>query len=165
MRKGSEPLESLIAGARGLVVVLDGVQDPGNVGTIIRSADAAGAAGVVLGAGCADVYNPKTIRSTMGSLFHLPIVEGQLESLLPEAKVAGVKLVSTSLQAEHSCYSYDFTQSVWLVIGNEGKGISDATARLVDDSITIPMQGQAESLNAAMAATILLFEAMRQRML
>jgi len=68
------------------------------------------------------------------------------------------------LQAEYSCYSYDFTQPVWLVIGNEGKGISDTTAQLVDDAITIPMQGQAESLNAAMAATILLFEAMRQRM-
>ncbi|MGD0034613.1 RNA methyltransferase [Paenibacillus illinoisensis] len=164
VRKGREPLESLLSEERGLVVVLDGVQDPGNVGTIIRSADAAGAAGVVLGAGSADVYNPKTIRSTMGSLFHLPIVEGQLESMLPEAKAAGVKLVSTSLQAEYSCYSYDFTQSVWLVIGNEGKGISESTARLVDDAITIPMQGQAESLNAAMAATILMFEAMRQRM-
>ncbi|WP_405153906.1 TrmH family RNA methyltransferase [Paenibacillus sp. FSL K6-0108] len=164
VHKGREPLQSLLSSSRGLVVVLDNVQDPGNVGTIIRSADAAGAAGVVLGAGCADVYNPKTIRSTMGSLFHLPIVEGQLESLLPEAKAAGIKLVSTSLQADYSCYSYDFTQSVWLVIGNEGKGISESTARLVDDAITIPMQGQAESLNAAMAATILLFEAMRQRM-
>lgn len=164
VRKSKEPLKSLIAERQGLVVVLDGVQDPGNVGTIIRSADAAGAAGVVLGAGCADVYNPKTIRSTMGSLFHLPIVEGELQTLLPEAKAAGVRLVSTSLQAEHSCYSYNFTQPVWLVIGNEGKGISDTTAQLVDDAITIPMQGQAESLNAAMAATILLFEAMRQRM-
>jgi TrmH family RNA methyltransferase len=164
VRKSKEPLQSLIAEPQGLVVVLDGVQDPGNVGTIIRSADAAGAAGVVLGAGCADVYNPKTIRSTMGSLFHLPIVEGELQSLLPEAKAAGVRLVSTSLQAAYSCYSYDFTQPVWLVIGNEGKGISGTTAQLVDDAITIPMQGQAESLNAAMAATILLFEAMRQRM-
>ncbi|MEN1990369.1 TrmH family RNA methyltransferase [Paenibacillus hubeiensis] len=164
VRKSSEPLQNLWSDAKGLVVVLDGVQDPGNVGTIIRSADAAGAAGVVLGAGSADVYNPKTIRSTMGSLFHLPIVEGDLETILSEAKAAGVRLVSTSLQAEHSCYSYDFTQSVWLVIGNEGKGISDATARRVDDAITIPMQGQAESLNAAMAATVLLFEAMRQRM-
>ncbi|KQY84476.1 rRNA methyltransferase [Paenibacillus sp. Root52] len=164
VRKSKEPMQNLLSETRNLVVVLDNVQDPGNVGTIIRSADAAGAAGVVLGTGCADVYNPKTIRSTMGSLFHLPIVEGSLETLLPEAKAAGVKLVSTSLQAEYSCYSYDFTQAVWLVIGNEGKGISESTAQLVDDAITIPMQGQAESLNAAMAATVLLFETMRQRL-
>ncbi|MDQ0497163.1 TrmH family RNA methyltransferase [Paenibacillus brasilensis] len=146
-----------------LVMVLDGVQDPGNVGTIIRSADAAGAAGVILGHGCADLYNPKTIRSTMGSLFHLPVIEGSLEELLPQAQGKGARLISTSLDASLSCYAVDLRVSTWLVIGNEGQGISDATARMVNESVFIPMQGQAESLNAAMASTVLLFEAMRQR--
>ncbi|MDP4098391.1 RNA methyltransferase [Paenibacillus sp. P96] len=163
VRKEARQADELLRQQDGLVIVLDGVQDPGNVGTIIRSADAAGAAGVVLGHGCADLYNPKTIRSTMGSMFHLPIVEAELTQILAAAKTGGARVVSTSLQASYSCYSYDFSQPVWLVIGNEGQGVSDAVATLVDDSILIPMVGQAESLNAAMAATVLLFEAMRQR--
>ncbi|MFB5677144.1 TrmH family RNA methyltransferase [Paenibacillus terreus] len=164
VRKESRPADELLHQQNGLVIVLDGVQDPGNVGTIIRSADAAGATGVVLGHGCADLYNPKTIRSTMGSMFHLPVVEAELTQALAGAKSAGARVVSTSLQASDSCYTYNFRQSVWLVIGNEGQGVSDAVAAMVDDSILIPMAGQAESLNAAMAATVLLFEAMRQRL-
>ncbi|EHS55926.1 TrmH family RNA methyltransferase, partial [Paenibacillus sp. Aloe-11] len=113
--------------------------------------------------GCADLYNPKTIRSTMGSLFHLPVIEGSLEELLPQAQSKGARLISTSLDASLSCYAVDLRGSTWLVIGNEGQGISDATARRVNESVFIPMQGQAESLNAAMASTVLLFEAMRQR--
>lgn len=163
VRKDAPSIDVLLRQQNGVVVVLDGVQDPGNVGTIIRSADAAGAAGVVLGRGCADVYNPKTIRSTMGSMFHLPVVETELTQTLAAVKSAGARVVSTSLQASDSCYSYNFRQPVWLVIGNEGQGVSEAVAAMVDDSILIPMAGQAESLNAAMAATVLLFEAMRQR--
>ena len=146
-----------------MVVVLDGVQDPGNVGTIIRSADGAGATAVVLGPGCADMYNPKTIRATMGSFFHLPIIQGDIVEMLQQAKQAGCHIVSTSLDANTCCYTYCFTSSIWLVIGNEGHGISDKIRDLVDDSLLIPMLGSTQSLNAAMAATILLFEAMRQR--
>ncbi|MNO60994.1 23S rRNA (uridine(2479)-2'-O)-methyltransferase [compost metagenome] len=163
VRKEQQAVEAILAKKDSLVVVLDGVQDPGNVGTIIRSADAAGADGVILGQGCADLYNPKTIRSTMGSMFHLPVVEGDLSEILPQARDNGALLVSTSLQGEESCYQHDFHGSQWLLIGSEGKGISAETARLVDKSIIIPMAGRAESLNAAMAATILLFEGMRQR--
>lgn len=164
LRKKEQALNVLLEQPDALVMVLDGVQDPGNVGTIIRSADAAGAAGVILGQGCADLYNPKTIRSTMGSLFHLPVVEGALEDILPQAKIRGARLISTSLDAYSSCYEFDFRSSAWIIIGNEGQGISDITASLVDESLYIPMAGQAESLNAAMASTVLLFEAMRQRM-
>ncbi|WP_211746574.1 RNA methyltransferase [Paenibacillus sp. Marseille-Q4541] len=163
IRKDEKQVDELLVKPDSLVIVLDRLQDPGNVGTIIRSADAAGADGVILGRGSADVYNPKTIRSTMGSFFHLPVVEADLSEVLPAAKQAGVTLVSTSLTAEHSCYSYDFKGSRWLVIGNEGSGVSDEVSRLVDDAVIIPSKGQAESLNAAMAATVLLFEAMRQR--
>lgn len=163
VRKTPSLVQRLLDKTDGFVVVLDGVQDPGNVGTIIRSADAAGADGVVLGRGCADPYNPKTVRSTMGSLFHLPVAEADLRELLPQARQRGISLVSTSLTAEKSCYEHDFSGGQWLLIGSEGRGISPEAAALVDRSVIIPMRGRAESLNAAMAATILLFEGMRQR--
>jgi TrmH family RNA methyltransferase len=146
-----------------LVVVVDGVQDPGNLGTIIRSADAVGATGVVLGRGTVDVYNPKTIRSTMGSLFHLPIMECDLNELLPLVKKHQIQLVSTSLQAEQSCYELDMTGSTWMIVGNEGSGVNADLQQYVSKQIIIPMRGQAESLNVAMASTVLLFEAARQR--
>lgn len=156
--------ETLLAGEHDLVVVLDGVQDPGNLGTIIRSADAVGAKAVVLGRGTVDLYNPKTIRSTMGSMYHLPIVEADLEELLPRARERGVQLVTTSLQAQGSCYDTDLRQPTWLILGNEAKGVSPEVAAQSDVKVIIPMQGKAESLNVAMAATVLLFEAARQRM-
>ncbi|AOZ93522.1 TrmH family RNA methyltransferase [Paenibacillus crassostreae] len=163
VRKQSVDLEQLLSIKNSLVMVLDNVQDPGNVGTIIRSADAAGADGVILGHGCADLYNPKTIRSTMGSFFHLPVVEGQLLEILPQAKQSGARLVSTSLQAEYTCYEYDFSATTWLLVGNEAQGVSEPVKKLVDDSLIIPMRGQAESLNVGMASSVLMFEVMRQR--
>ncbi|MUG47247.1 TrmH family RNA methyltransferase [Paenibacillus woosongensis] len=162
-RKRRGELESLLTEERSLVVVLDGVQDPGNVGTIIRSADAVGANGVIVGLGCADIYNPKVIRSTMGSLFHLPVIEGDLAHILPQAKARGIRLAGTSLQAAASCYAYDFTGPVWLLFGSEARGLSANVRELMDDGLLIPMRGQAESLNVAMAASVLLFEAQRQR--
>lgn len=146
-----------------LVVAVDGVQDPGNLGTIIRSADAVGATGVLLGRGTVDVYNPKTVRGTMGSLFHLPVAEGDLRSLLPAAKEKGIKLVGTRLGAKRHCYELDLTEPVWLLMGNEGSGLSPDIEAYVDTDVVIPMRGKAESLNVAMAASVLLYEAMRQR--
>ncbi len=145
------------------VVVLDGVRDPGNAGTIIRSADAVGADAVILGKGCVDLYNPKTVRSTMGSLFHLPIIEADLSELLPKAKERHIHLVGTSLQANHSCYSYDWTQPTWLLMGNEANGLSDDVRESMTDAVIIPMVGESESLNVAMATTVLAYEALRQR--
>jgi TrmH family RNA methyltransferase len=146
-----------------LAVVLDGVRDPGNIGTIIRSADAAGATAVVLGRGCADLYNPKTVRSTMGSLFHLPIIEGDLAELLPEAKSKGMIIAGTSLQATETCFSYDWRGPTWLLLGNESEGLSALSLEQVDANVIIPIHGRSESLNVAMAATVLLYEALRQR--
>ncbi|AWB45934.1 rRNA methyltransferase [Paenibacillus sp. CAA11] len=163
IRKERRTAESLLSKPNSLVVVLDGVQDPGNVGTIIRSADAVGADGVIIGAGCADIYGPKTIRATMGSLFHLPVIEADLAEVLPEAKAKGIRLAGTSLQAASSCYAYDFTGPVWLLFGSEGGGLSATALKLMDDALIIPMKGQAESLNVAMAASVLLYEALRQR--
>ncbi|RUS46101.1 RNA methyltransferase [Cohnella sp. AR92] len=154
----------LFADGAGPVVVLDGVQDPGNVGTIVRSAAASGAAAVVLGKGTADLYNAKTLRSTMGTLFYIPVMEADLMELLPEAREQGKVLYGTSLQATKSCYEVDLGRDAWLLFGNEGSGLSPAAEALVDQPIIIPMTGKAESLNVAMAATVLLFEAQRQRL-
>lgn len=148
---------------RGFVVVLDGVRDPGNAGTIIRSADAAGADAVVLGRGCVDLYNPKVVRSTMGSLFHLPVLEGDLAELLPEARSRGMKLAGTSLQAARGLYECDLTEPTWLLLGSEADGLSPLSLQQMDYGVLIPMKGRSESLNVAMAATIVLYEAMRQR--
>ncbi|MCR8657788.1 TrmH family RNA methyltransferase [Paenibacillus endoradicis] len=147
----------------GLVVVLDGVRDPGNVGTIIRSSDAVGANAVILGKGCVDLYNPKTVRSTMGSLFHIPIVEGDLIPYIQKAKEQGIHIVGTSLQATDNCYSYNWQDGSWLVMGSEGDGLSSEVEALVNKTIIIPMEGNSESLNVAMATTVLLYEALRQR--
>jgi TrmH family RNA methyltransferase len=164
VRKSRHEAERLFEEPNSLVAVIDGVQDPGNLGTIIRSADAVGATGVVLGKGTVDLYNPKTVRSTMGSLFHLPVAEGaDLPQLLEKARSHGIRLINTSLEASQSCYEADFTGSVWFVFGNEGKGVSSEIAALINEHMIIPMPGKAESLNVAMAATVLLFEAMRQR--
>ncbi|TXK75144.1 RNA methyltransferase [Paenibacillus sp. N3.4] len=157
-------MDELLAEGVDLAVVLDGVQDPGNLGTIIRSADAVGAKAVILGRGTVDLYNPKTIRSTMGSMYHLPIIEADLGLLLPRARERGVRLVTTSLQAQRSCYDTDLRQPTWLILGNEAKGVSPEVAAQSDVQVIIPMQGKAESLNVAMAATVLLFEASRQRL-
>jgi TrmH family RNA methyltransferase len=146
-----------------LVVVVDGVQDPGNLGTIIRSADAVGAAAVLLGRGTVDLYNPKTIRSTMGSLFHVQVAEADLQELLPRAAACGRRIVATSLRESRSVYELDLRQPTWLVLGNEGAGVSPQVEALATERVIIPMSGRAESLNVAMAATVLLFEAARQR--
>lgn len=148
---------------RSLVVAVDGVQDPGNLGTIIRSADAAGASAVLLGNGTVDLYNPKTLRATMGSLFHLPIAEADLAEWLPRAREAGVAVYAARLDNAESCYALDWTGDTWLVIGNEGAGVTPDIQQAAGAGVHIPMVGRSESLNAAMAATVLLFEAMRQR--
>jgi TrmH family RNA methyltransferase len=158
-----QTLQRLCSKENSLVLVLDGVQDPGNVGTLIRSADAVEADGVILGNGCADLYNPKVIRSTMGSLFHLPVLQGDLAEILPQAKTHGIRLAGTSLQAAVNCYTYDFTSSVWLLMGSEAKGLSAEVLELMDDGLIIPMHGQSESLNVAMAGSVLLYEVLRQR--
>jgi TrmH family RNA methyltransferase len=164
LRKPRHDAEDILARRRSLVVAVDGVQDPGNLGTIIRSADAAGADAVLLGKNTVDLYNPKTIRSTMGSLFHLPVAECDLAEWLPRAKAAGVAVYAARMEEADDVYSLDLTKDTWFVIGNEGAGVSPDVQRAAGAFVRIPMRGRAESLNAAMAATVLLFEAMRQRL-
>ncbi|KEO81115.1 TrmH family RNA methyltransferase [Tumebacillus flagellatus] len=146
-----------------LYLVLDGIQDPGNLGTMIRTADAVGATGVFVGGNCVDVYNPKVVRATMGSLFHLPVFTVDLKSFLPQLKDLGVAVVGTSVDTEKTVFNADFSGSVALVIGSEASGVSGEIAGLVDTNVMLPMPGQAESLNAAIAASVMLYEALRQR--
>ncbi|WP_166240686.1 TrmH family RNA methyltransferase [Paenibacillus turpanensis] len=165
VRKPQEvELGAVLGREDALIVVSDGVQDPGNLGTIIRSADAAGASAVLLGEGTVDAYNPKTVRSAMGSLFHLPVIACRLEEAVDAAKERGVQIVVTELEATKTIYEADFCGPTWIVLGNEARGVSAAMREAATESVIIPMKGRAESLNVAMASTVLLFEAMRQRL-
>ena len=148
-----------------LFVALDALQDPGNLGTVIRTADAAGAQAILLGKGTVDPYSPKVVRSTMGSLFHLPLIPlPDLYSALDLLADRGATLVATSLGATKSLYDLDLRgPTVWL-IGNESQGLSEAALAHATTQIRIPMPGHAESLNAAVAAAVCLFETVRQRM-
>ncbi|GAB2675992.1 TrmH family RNA methyltransferase [Paenibacillus thermoaerophilus] len=163
VRKPSQDPAALLRRPAPLVVAVDGVQDPGNLGAIIRSADAAGADGVLLGRGTVDLYNPKTLRSTMGSLYHLPVIAADLPQWLRQAREAGHRTIGMSLQAKATLYETDLRAGSWIVLGNEGQGLSPEVQAEVDTTLIIPMKGAAESLNVAMAGTVVLFEALRQR--
>lgn len=163
VKQRHDELDDVLVAKQPLVVAVDGIQDPGNLGTIIRSADAVGATGVVVGKGSVDIYNPKTVRATMGSLFHLPIIEANLEDVLPNVRAHDIDIVSTGLQTDRTCYDEEFNKGMWIVVGNEGHGVSERVAPYVDRQMIIPMVGQAESLNVAMATTVILYEALRQR--
>lgn len=148
-----------------LLLVLDRISDPGNLGTILRTADAAGAVGVVLLAGCADVYAPKTVRATMGSVFHIPIVSGiEEESFVSSAHKAGYQVLVTCLDGLENLYDADLSGSLALVMGNEIKGVSEGLLAAADKRIYIPMAGRAESLNVSVASGIVLFEALRRKL-
>lgn len=147
-----------------LLVVLDGIQDPGNVGTIIRTADAAGCTGVIALKGSADIFAGKTVRATMGSLFHLPIIEDlSYTELIHNCKQAGINLLATCLQQSSEYYKADFISPAAIILGNEGQGIKPELIDAADSRLLIPLIGQAESLNVAVAAGIILYEAVRQR--
>ncbi|MFC2638193.1 MAG: TrmH family RNA methyltransferase [Mitsuokella sp.] len=147
-----------------LYIVLDGVQDPGNVGTIIRTADAAGADGVICLCGTADLFGDKTMRSTMGSLFHLPIfTEVTTEALMEFCTAHGIALCAAALDpAAKPLFDPLFQRACAIVLGNEGNGISETILQEAAH-VFIPMYGRAESLNVATSAAILLYEAVRQR--
>ena len=146
-------------------LVLDRVTDPGNIGTMLRTADAAGVGGLLLLQGCADIYAPKTVRASMGSLFHLPVLSGLNEELLVQAaRKAGYELLVTCLDGADNLYKADLQGRLAFVMGNEANGVSDALLAAADKRVFIPMQGRAESLNVAMAAGIVMFEALRQKL-
>jgi RNA methyltransferase, TrmH family len=146
----------------GFYVLVDRIQDPGNMGTIIRTAHAAGALGLLYTKGTVDIYNEKTLRSSMGSIFHLPVIEDESINITRELKTRGFKLIVSSLDTKESFYDIDLKGNSIICVGNEGNGISDEVLELCDEKVRIPMPGGAESLNAAVAASIMIFEAVRQ---
>jgi RNA methyltransferase, TrmH family len=148
---------------RGFYVLADKVQDPGNMGTIIRSAHAAGALGIIVTKGTVDVYNDKTIRSTMGSIFHIPVIEDLDLKNVKELKEKGFQLLVSSLDTHYNFYDVNMKGNMIIAVGNEGNGISDEVMNIADIKVKIPMPGGAESLNAAVAASIMIFEGVRQR--
>ena len=145
-------------------VVLENVTDPGNMGTLIRTADAAGADGIFLSKGCVDIYNPKVIRATMGSIFHLPIYRNlNLMDLMEDFKDNNVKTLAAHLKGTSTPYKVDMTTACAVIIGNEANGLSDEISEMASDLVKIPMPGKAESMNAGIAGGILIYEAVRQR--
>ncbi|MEG0773163.1 RNA methyltransferase [Clostridium sp.] len=144
-------------------VLIDKVQDPGNLGTIIRTAHAAGYSGIILTKGTVDLYNEKTLRSTMGSIFNIPIIEDKDLSFTEELRNNGYKLVCSSLETDYNFYDIDFTQKLIISVGNEGNGISEELYNISDIKVKIPMPGGAESLNVAVAASIMIYEGVRQK--
>jgi RNA methyltransferase, TrmH family len=146
------------------IPVLVEVRDPGNAGTILRSADASGAAAVVFTSSSVDVYNPKTVRATAGSLFHLPVVrEATVQDAVAEFRGRGFSVYAADAEGRESIYDTDLTGPAAILFGNEAHGLSSEVAALADATVRVPIAGRAESLNLAAAATLVLFESARQR--
>jgi TrmH family RNA methyltransferase len=158
------PLSLLLDQQADLVVVCVDVRDPGNAGTVLRSAEAAGAGGVICCDGSVDVFNPKTVRASAGAVFHVPVVAGgDPEAVLDELGRAGLRRLGTVARGGVPYTDVDMTGPVAIVLGNEAHGLSPGVESHLDGAITIPMAGRAESLNVGMAAAIICFEAARQR--
>jgi TrmH family RNA methyltransferase len=145
----------------GLVLVLHDLRDPGNVGTIIRSADAAGVGALIVSGQSVDPYNPKTLRASAGSIFHLPVVVASFDAIV--AHFGDTPLLATVVRGGGSYREVDFTRATVVVIGNEADGLDDTTIARCSASISIPMDGRSESLNAGVAASLIAFEALYQR--
>ncbi|MHA6259413.1 TrmH family RNA methyltransferase [Sporosarcina sp. CAU 1771] len=139
------------------LLLIDSVQDPGNVGTMIRTADAAGIDAVILGKGTADAYNPKTVRSGQGSHFNIPVIRGDLVEWVQKLKVEGVQVLGTGLDNAIAYTDAEIDKGFALIVGNEGSGVNPELLSLADHTVMIPLRGKAESLNVAVATGILLY--------
>ena len=153
-------LPETLTGSRYLV--LDGVQDPGNLGTIWRTADAFGVDGLILCGNCADPWSPKTVRATMGAVFRLPVYEGTLEDVAEKLNAAGIPLYATALREDTVDVRSISMDKAAVIIGSEGRGVSDLALNLCTKTVKIPMTPRCESLNAAIAASVVLWEMARE---
>lgn len=164
---GAAHAEDAAAGNRQPVphlMLLETLQDPGNLGTILRAGEGAGITGVVMNEATADIYNPKVIRSTMGSIYRVPFVYVKdWKGAIEEVKSRGIRLYAAHLKGTGSYEEQDYTKPTGFFIGNEANGLTDETADMADCYVKIPMAGKVESLNAAIAASVLMFETARQR--
>ena len=141
------------------LLILEDTSDPGNLGTIMRTAEAAGVTGVIMTKGTVDIFNPKVVRSTMGSIFRLPFAYVEdLKEVIKELKKSGISFYATHLKGEKSYKAIKYSDRSAILVGNEARGLSDETANLADTYVLIPMQGKVESLNAAVAAALMMYE-------
>ncbi|MEG0309042.1 MAG: RNA methyltransferase [Clostridium sp.] len=149
----------------GLYVLVDKVQDPGNLGTIIRTAHSAGCSGVIMTKDTVDIYNEKTLRSTMGSIFNISIIHDEDLRITKELIAKGFNLVCSSLQTDKNFYQVNLVENAIIAVGNEGNGISDEVMELATSKVKIPMLGSTESLNVGIAASIMIYESVRQKLI
>ena len=164
VRQKKTKLEEIFAQNPAHLMILDNLQDPGNLGTIVRTAEGAGVSGIILSKDCVDIYNPKTIRSSMGSIYRMPFLYVEdLENTIDEVKKQGIKVYAAHLQGKNNYDEENYKTGCAFLIGNEGNGLRDEIAEKADIWVKIQMHGQVESLNAAIASSILMFEVCRQR--
>ena len=157
-------LQELLKKENPHFVVLDNLQDPGNLGTIVRTAEGAGVDAVFMSRDCVDIYNPKTIRSTMGSIYRVPFIYIEdIPNLLDVFKQNGIQSYAAHLDGENAYDQENYKEGTAILIGNEGNGLKEEVWKNADILVRIPMCGQVESLNAAIAASVLMFEVFRQR--
>lgn len=164
LRQQQYSLEELLQAPAPLFLVLENLQDPGNLGTILRTAEGAGVTGVLLSRESVDIYNPKVVRSTMGSIFRVPFLYAEdLRETLRVLKSHGIQSFAAHLEGKKNYDRQDYRSGTAFLIGNESSGLTGELAACADTYIRIPMEGKLESLNAAVAAAVLVYEAYRQR--
>ncbi len=157
-------IEDVLSDENPIIAVLENIQDPGNIGTIIRSAEGAGVNGLLLSRDCVDIYNPKVIRSTMGSIFRMKFAYTDIDSVFDSFKSKKIETYALALDKNAKAYDkYDYKKPVAFFVGNEGNGLKESTVKKCDNTAFIPMCGEVESLNASVAASLMMYEIFRQR--
>lgn len=164
VRQPEYTLEDITGGEKPLLLVLENLQDPGNLGTIVRTGEGAGVSGILLTKDAVDMYNPKVVRSTMGAIYRVPFLYLEnIETILQQLQQKSITTYAAHLEKSESYDSYDYSAGTAFIIGNEGNGLSEKALENAEKRLFIPMCGQVESLNAAVAASVLMYEAARQR--
>ena len=164
LKRPEYQLDELLTTQNPLFVILENLQDPGNLGTIMRTGEGAGVTGVIMSQGTVDIYNPKTIRSTMGSIYRVPFLYvDDLMDIMDKLHEKGIHTYAAHLKGETYYDTFSFCEPTAFLIGNEGNGLSKEIADKAESYLKIPMEGQLESLNAAVSAALLMYETHRQR--
>ncbi|MBR4412843.1 MAG: RNA methyltransferase [Lachnospiraceae bacterium] len=156
--------EDILSDENPIIAVLENIQDPGNIGTIIRTAEGAGVNGLLLSRDCVDIFNPKVIRSTMGSVFRMKFAYVDIDSVFDSFRSKNIETYALVLDKKAKAYDkYDYKKSVAFFVGNEGNGLKESTIEKCGNTAFIPMCGEVESLNASVAASLMMYEIFRQR--
>jgi len=164
LKRPSYRLEQLLNRDNPMLVLLEDLQDPGNLGTIVRTGEGAGITGVIASKDTVDIYNPKTVRATMGSIYRIPVLYvDDLTEIIQKLKEHQITTYAAHLKGDKEYDDFDYSKGTAFLIGNEGRGLKEATAECADQYLKIPMEGKVESLNASIAAALLIYEGKRQR--